>query len=148
MKTKVHALAGLLSFLCIASFWSATLVSELFLSYEAVAAVKAGIVYAFVLFIPCMIATGGTGFAMGGQGQHPQLVAKRQRMPFVALNGLLILIPSALFLNAKAGAGAFDSGFYGVQVLELLAGALNLFLMGLNIRDGMRLTGRLSRCEG
>lgn len=37
----------------------------------------------------------------------------------------------------------FDSRFYLVQGLELLTGALNLTLMGLNIRDGLRLSGRL-----
>lgn len=144
MTSKIHAIAGLVSFTCIAAFWSSTLIAELLLSPEAIAAVKAGIVSAFVLFIPCMILTGATGFAMGGQGRHPQLVAKRQRMPLIALNGLLIMIPSALLLDSKASAGELDSLFYGVQVLELLAGAVNLFLMGSNIRDGMRLTGRLA----
>lgn len=138
MKSKVHAIAGLLSFTCIAVFWSSTLVSELFLSHAAVVAVKAGIVYAFALFIPLMIMTGATGFAMGGKATQPQIVAKRRRMPLIGLNGLLILIPSALYLSSKAGAGEFDSGFYGVQFLELLAGAVNLVLMVLNIRDGMR----------
>lgn len=145
MTSKIHALAGLLSFTCIVGFWSSTLIAELLLSPEAVAAVKAGIVDAFVLFIPCMILTGATGFAMGGQGRDPRLVAKRRRMPLIALNGLLIMIPSALLLDSKASAGELDSLFYGVQVLELLAGAINLFLMGLNIRDGMHLTGRLGR---
>jgi hypothetical protein len=143
MKVKAHAIAGLLSFACIAGFWSSTLVSELALSDAVVVAVKAGIVYAFALFIPLMILTGSTGFALGGTGRHSQLLAKRHRMPLIALNGLLILVPSALFLNIKAGAGDFDHWFYGVQVVELLVGAANLFLMGLNIRDGMRLTGRL-----
>lgn len=148
MNARAHALAGLLSFLCIASFWGSTLVSEVFLSHQAVAAVKQGIVYAFAVFIPLMITTGATGFVMGGKGRHPQIVAKRRRMPFIALNGLLVLVPAALFLNSKAGAGELDRWFYGVQVLELLAGAVNLFLMGLNIRDGLRLTGRLTPRSG
>lgn len=144
MKTKVHALAGLLSCLCMAGFWGSTLVSELFLSHQAVAAVKEGIVYALVLFVPLMIMTAGTGFVLGGTGTQPQIIAKRRRMPFIALNGLLVMIPSALFLNSKAGAGAFDGWFYGVQLLELLAGAANMFLMGLNIRDGVRSSGRFA----
>jgi hypothetical protein len=144
MKTKVHALAGLLSLLCIAGFWGSTLVSELFLSHQAVAAVKQGIVYALALFIPLMMTTAGTGFVLGRAETHPQIIAKRRRMPFIALNGLLVMIPSALFLNSKASAGAFDSVFYGVQLLELLAGAANVLLMGLNIRDGIGLSGRLA----
>jgi hypothetical protein len=95
-----------------------------------------------------MIVTGATGFAMGGKSTNPRLVAKRRRMPFIALNGILVMVPAALFLNAKAGAGEFDAWFYAVQVLELVAGAVNLSLMGLNIRDGIQLTGRFARRLG
>ena len=61
-------------------------------------------------------------------------------MPLIALNGLLILVPSALFLAAKASAGAFDTAFYAVQTLELAAGAVNIWLLGVNFRDGLRMT--------
>ncbi len=142
MKLKPHAIAGLASFAFIFAFWTSTLVSELFLSHDAVASVKQAVVYAFAVFIPCMIVTGATGFAMGGKSTHPHVVAKRRRMPFIALNGILVMVPAALFLNAKAGAGEFDAWFYAVQALELVAGAVNLSLMGLNIRDGIQLTGR------
>ena len=53
---------------------------------------------------------------------------------------LMLLIPSALFLAAKARAGEFDATFYSVQVLELIAGAINISLLGLSMRDGMALT--------
>ncbi|CRI66833.1 conserved exported hypothetical protein [Thiocapsa sp. KS1] len=64
---------------------------------------------------------------------------KRRRMAFIAANGLLVLVPSALFLSFKAQAGEFDGAFFGVQALELIAGAVNLVLLGLNLRDGRRL---------
>jgi len=64
-------------------------------------------------------------------------------MPFIAANGLLVLVPCAIFLNRLASAGTFDATFYFVQALELLAGATNLTLMGMNLRDGLRLAGRL-----
>lgn len=142
MKSKVHATTGVLSFLFIATFWSSTVVSELFLSQSAVTSVKVAITYAFIAFIPCMAVTGATGFAMGGKSTVPRLVAKRRRMPVIGANGLLVLIPAALYLSIKAQAGEFDTWFYTVQGLELLAGATNLFLMGLNIRDGRQLSRR------
>jgi hypothetical protein len=43
-----------------------------------------------------------------------------------------------------ANAGRFDTLFYGVQGLELVAGAVNVVLLSLNMRDGLRLAGRLS----
>ena len=63
-------------------------------------------------------------------------------MPFIAANGLLILLPAAIFLDHWATAGTFDTKFYIVQGVELAAGAINLTLMGLNMRDGLRMTSK------
>jgi hypothetical protein len=142
MKRNVHAVAGVLAFLFIATFWTSTVVAELFLDHSAVTSVKVAITYAFIAFVPCMAITGATGFAMGGKSTFPILVAKRRRMPIIGANGLLVLIPVAIFLSIKAQAGEFDSLFYTMQVLELLAGATNLTLMGLNIRDGRQMSRR------
>jgi hypothetical protein len=64
-------------------------------------------------------------------------------MPFIAANGLLVLVPCAIVLNRWAAAGSFDTTFYVVQAIELIVGATNLTLMGLNARDGLRMAGRL-----
>ncbi|VEE06147.1 hypothetical protein [Neisseria animalis] len=112
------------------------MVAELFLSHAAVAAVKQYIVCAFVLFIPAMMAAGITGNKMGGGSRHPMIAAKRRRMPLIAANGLLVLLPCAFYLNHSAQAGRFDGVFYTVQAVELLAGAVNLMMMARNIRDG------------
>jgi len=63
----------------------------------------------------------------------------------IAANGMLILVPCAIFLDRWAAAGTFDATFYLVQGLEFLAGATNLGLMGLNIRDGLRMSGRFRK---
>lgn len=141
---KIHVVAAFAAFLFIAGFWAATVISELFLPASCVAAVKQGIAYALLVFIPVMATAGGTGFALGGQRTDVLVAAKRRRMPIIALTGLLVLVPAALFLNMKAQAGEFDSVFFLVQAIELLAGASNLTLMGMNIRDGLR----LSRSKG
>jgi len=54
-----------------------------------------------------------------------------------------VLVPCAIFLNRWAAASTFDTTFYVVQAIELLAGATNLVLMGLNVRDGLRMAGGL-----
>ncbi len=66
-------------------------------------------------------------------------------MPYIAANGILILIPSALFLASKAKAAEFDTTFYAVQALELIAGATNIALLALNMRDGLRMKGWFRR---
>lgn len=49
---------------------------------------------------------------------------------------MLILLSYAFFLNSRAAAGQFDSVFYIVQSIELIAGAANLTLLGLSMKDG------------
>ncbi len=137
---RIHLVAGLLAFALIATFWTSTVVSELFLGAAAVAAVKQAILWGMLLLIPAMAAVGGTGFRLGGKSTAPVVAGKRRRMPVIALNGILILVPSAFFLAARAGAGQFDTAFYAVQAVELVAGAVNIALMALNIRDGFALT--------
>jgi Na+/H+ antiporter NhaA len=66
-------------------------------------------------------------------------------MPWIAANGILVLGPSVLYLASKAGAGEFDSGFYAVQATELVVGVTNIALLGLNMRDGLRMKGRFRR---
>ncbi len=139
MKTRTHALAGALALLAVATFWTSTLVAELFLSGAAVARVKAGILYGMLLLVPALIVAGGSGFSLASGRSGALLAAKKQRMPFIAANGLLVLLPAAIFLQGRAADGAFDAVFYAVQAIELLAGAVNLSLLGLNLRDGLRL---------
>ncbi len=75
------------------------------------------------------------------QKQKKGLVgAKKKRMPFVAANGLLVLLPAAIYLQHLASIESFDTTFYVIQAIELAAGFTNLTLMGLNIRDGLRMT--------
>ena len=59
-------------------------------------------------------------------------------MPIIAFNGIAILIPCAIYLNILASNGTFDTVFYSIQILELLAGAINMTLMFLNIRDSKK----------
>ena len=136
---RIHGTAAFIAMLCIVTFWLSTVISELFLSHSAVATVKRAILYAFVLLVPAIMATGMTGMKLGGKSSYPPIAAKRRRMPFIAANGVLILIPCAIFLSQRAGAGIFDGVFYAVQALELLAGAVNITLMALSIRDARNL---------
>lgn len=146
MAKIVHPVAGVAAILTIATFWLSTAVSELFASHATVATVKAVIPWGFILLIPALMAVGASGFALAtGRPRAGIVGAKIKRMPLIAGNGILVLIPSALFLAVKARAGEFDGIFYTVQVLELVAGAANIALLGLNFRDGLKMTGRLRR---
>ena len=145
MKKIVHPIAGAIALVVITSFWISTVAVEVAGSREAIVWVKTAIPWGFILLVPAMAATGGTGLAMARGARGAVLAAKKRRMQIIAANGLLILIPSALFLAWKAQADAFDTGFFVVQAVELMAGATNMVLLGLNMRAGLKMTGRIGR---
>lgn len=146
MKQIIHRAAAITATLCIAIFFSSTLVVELLGSQASIATVKSLIVFpGLFILVPAIAITGGTGFSLARGRKGRLLDSKKKRMPFIGANGLLILLPAAIYLNQLAAAGSFDITFYVVQGLELAAGAINLTLMSLNIRDGLKLSGRLRK---
>ncbi|MCU7830378.1 MAG: hypothetical protein KZQ85_15045 [Candidatus Thiodiazotropha sp. (ex Myrtea sp. 'scaly one' KF741663)] len=145
MKTTLHLLGAITATLCIATFFSATLFVELFGSPETIATVKKLIVMpGLLILIPAIAMTGATGFSLGKNRKGRLVEAKKKRMPIIGANGVLVLLPAAIFLDQWAAVGAYDLKFYVVQGLELIAGAVNLTLMGMNIRDGLKMTGEIS----
>lgn len=145
IKTRIHAIAGVIGFLTILTFWLSTLVSEIFGTVADIAQVKNAILWGMIILIPSLIMTGATGASLGKRRKDPRVSAKKKRMPLIAGNGLVVLVPSAVLLAYMAGNGNFSTAFYAVQALELVVGAVNLTLMGLNIRDGFALRKPLAR---
>lgn len=145
MTRSIHPVAGAVAIATIATFWLSTALSELFASHAVIASVKTVIPWGFLLLIPALAAAGGSGLTLANGRRAGLIGAKFKRMPYIAANGILVLIPSALFLASKARAVEFDASFYAVQALELVAGATNITLLGLNMRDGLKMKGRLRR---
>ena len=143
MKPVVPATAGVVAMLTILGFWMSTAISELFLSQEAIVAVKQAILYGMLVLIPAMAASGGSGISLASGRSGCLVESKKMRMRIIAANGLLIMVPAAFFLFRKASVGEFDAVFHVVQAVELLMGVAQLLLMGLNFRDGLKLAGRL-----
>lgn len=75
---KIHPIVAVLATLCIACFWFSTVISELFLSHEAVLVVKQSILYGFILLIPSMMLTGISGMKLGGKSKNPLILAKKR----------------------------------------------------------------------
>ena len=69
MKTKIHAIAGIIGFLTIALFWTSTLYSELFTDYATIAALKAAILNGMFVLVPAMAIVGASGMSLGGKRQ-------------------------------------------------------------------------------
>lgn len=142
MKLRLHIAAGALALLLISTFWLSSVAAELFLGTAAIVTAKTGILYGMALMIPAMVTVGATGASLGQSSKLHIVAQKFKRMKIIAANGVLVLIPSAVFLAMRAQAGQFDGAFYTVQVLELLAGATNFTLLALNFHDGRKLGQR------
>lgn len=140
MLKKIHPIAGIVALITIATFWLSTVFVELLASQTGVAFVKTGILWGLLILIPALAITGGSGFKLS-QGRRVGLVAKKfKRMPLIALNGIFILVPCAIYLANKANASQFDTGFYTVQIIELIAGATNITLLIRSAYEGKKLT--------
>ena len=143
MSKTIHPVFGGVAFLMTATFWVLTVGFELVGTEAQIIAVKSSIPFGLLLLIPAMAIVGGSGHCMANGRQTGLLGTKAKRMRLIAANGMFVLVPSALFLAWKAQAGALDRAFYAVQAIELAAGAINLTLLGISIRDGLVLTRRL-----
>ncbi|PVB63074.1 hypothetical protein [Labrenzia sp. 011] len=137
MLKRLHAIAGGVALLLIILFWMSSFAVEVFGNSASIIVVKAAILWGMLALVPALAIAGASGMILG-QGWKSRLVARKQRrMRIVAANGLTILLPSAFFLALRAGDP--DGWFYAVQVLESAAGAVNVTLLGLNMRDGLAL---------
>ena len=133
----------MLAFVTILTFLSSSLAAELWGSAATIASVKQAIAWALLILVPALIATGASGFKMAGPSPKGVLANKLKRMRLIAGNGMLVLVPSVLFLAWKAAQARVRHGVHRGADRRAGGGLANLMLMGLNIRDGLRLTGRL-----
>lgn len=142
LLARSHAAAGALAFALILSFWGSSVSVELFADRPAIAAVKLAIAGCLPVLVAALATTGLTGRALAGPAPKGLVARKLTRLKLAAANGVLVLIPAAIFLALRAASAQFDLPFAIVQAVELVAGPVNLVLLGLNIRDGLRMSGR------
>lgn len=142
IKSRFHAVSGGLAMLTIATFLSATISVELLGSMQVVASVKQAILYGLAILIPAMGAAGASGFALARKPVTGLAARKLARMRIAAANGLLVLVPCAVFLASQASQGLFGTAFRTVQLIEIVAGATNLVLLSRNLRDGLAMRRR------
>ncbi len=149
MKGIIHRIAPIIAILCIALFFTSTVFVEFLGSDASIVMLKRLIVMpGLFILLPSMALTGASGVALSKLREGPLVKVKMRRMAFIAANGLLILLPAAILLERLSASGHLYGVFYLLQGLELIAGAANLTLMSLNIRDGLRLSGKLKTSYG
>ena len=143
-RTKVltaHLVATAVALLTIFSFFTASLYAEWVGEARLIVATKTAILYGLPLMMVAMPTLAITGNALAGNRSSSLIQRKRQRMKVVVINGVT-LIMLAFFLFWRAQAGQLDAWFNVAQGLELLLGATNFTLLGLNVGTGRMLSGK------
>ena len=137
----LHAASGAVALVTICAFWLSALAVEIVLAPAGTVAVRTAILYALPVLVVALAIMGGSGARLAGRSKSPIIRAKQHRMAVAAANGLLILVPSAVFLGWCAQEGDLGMTFAVVQIVELVVGATNFVLLGLNMRVGMAMRG-------
>jgi len=143
VRSRVHAIAGILGLTLITLFFTASITVELGGGEQAVTQVKLLIVFGLLVLVPSMIVTGGSGRSLIGRRSSPLIRLKQKRMIAIGTIGLGVLTPCAILLQQLSANGDFTTTFYAIQATELIGGAANITLMALNLRAGLLLTGRI-----
>ncbi len=137
---KIHLISTVIAGLTISSFFTATIISKVINDTLLIMAVKEKIFYALPILLVSMPSVGVSGIKLTGQYKSPVHVAKLKRMKMIAFNGiLLILLATYLYINSRDGVLGWY--FWIAQIVELVLGATNLFLIARNIKAGFTLKG-------
>ena len=140
VKARLHAAAGGIAMLTIVAFQAVLWRVEASGFPDAILAARVTILWGVALvLVPAMAAAGISGAVLGRGWKRPEIAAKTRRMRIIAANGLLVLLPLAIGLWWLASMGMVDARFFWLQRLEMLAGLVNLALLGMNMRAGLRL---------
>ena len=137
IAVPAHALTGTLSLVIVVTFFTASAVALVLGDAALQHSVKLAILWGLLGLVPCLAATGAAGASLTKKRRDKGTATKFLRMKAIAAIGIGILVPCAVYLGWRAVQGQGIS--YPVQYLELVAGACNITLLTLNLRDGLKL---------
>ncbi|PVW14680.1 hypothetical protein [Marixanthomonas spongiae] len=140
----VHIIATCIAVMTISCFFSFSLLAEILGNEVFIKQVKTAILYCLPILLICMPVLALSGKKLAGNSKSSIVAKKLKRMKLVAINGV-ILISLAIYLYYHAIFKTIDTTFLLIQILELLFGAINLGLIGLNIQAGLKLSGRMKK---
>jgi hypothetical protein len=140
--TRVHLTAAVGAITVITAFLAVSAVTELAGSPGEIRAVRQGIMLALPLLIACLATAGLTGRRLAGRSRSAVVRAKKLRLAAAAVVGLAVLVPCALFLAHLTAAHVAGPATTALEATELAFGSLNLSLLALNLRDGLRMRRR------
>ncbi|QUM77156.1 hypothetical protein HWV00_13440 [Moritella sp. 24] len=136
---NIHKIAASLAFILIATFQVSTILADTFATERLIADVKSTILVFVPVLMLAMMATGISANKLYTGTMKGVFKTKQTRMKIAAINGIFVLLPAAVILARWSEQGQFDTLYWTVQGIEIITGLVNLTMIGLNIRDGIRL---------
>jgi hypothetical protein len=136
---RIHVGSSIAAMTVIAIFLLSTIGAETWATDDGLAAVKQWVARLIAVLVAAMIGAAMSGQRLAGRSRNALVRRKLKRMRAVGAIGLLVLIPCAVVLARLAADHDFSSLFVVLQSVELVAGAANLTLLTLNLRDGLAL---------
>jgi hypothetical protein len=139
MNRLAHKISTTFGVILVFLFLISTVISEVFGSLETITTVKRFIMYGVLVLIPIILVATVSGQSLAGTNNHLIILKKKKRMTWIGLNTIIVLIPSAIALYFLSSAENWGIWYVTIQVLEITSGITSVILMGLNIRDGIKL---------
>jgi len=139
---KIHLAATMVAAITIVTFFTTSLTAELSGDFEIIKQVKFLILCVIPLLIVAMAVLNITGTKLAGETQNIQILAKKKRMKWMMVNGVG-LISLAVFLFYQSHYRNMNSTFILAQIAEFILGLANLILISLNVKSGLKLSGKL-----
>ena len=140
MKTLYHAAAGISSLTCLLIFLVVTINVEYSYSTSEMIAAQGVMLQTMWVYIPLIFTAGGIGYILSKERKEEIVQVKKRRMVTIIAVSLFILMPCIYALANAARYEIEGPIFSGIEILEVLSLILLIVLLGLNARDGARLT--------
>lgn len=137
---RIHLSGAVGALALISTFLVSSAVTEMAGNAADVHSLRQWIVFGLPLLIGCLAAAALTGRRLARKSRAAVIRRKQRRMQAVAALGIVVLVPCALILDALTASASVSAVVTGLELTEMLAGALNLTLLLLNVRDGRRLS--------
>lgn len=137
---KVHKVAGIIVLLTLVTFFLSTITIELLGDHEQIKWLKLFImIFAIGLIAPFTIIIGKTGKKVS-KGHDPKLLKKKSKLfKTIQRIGPFVLAPTGIVLYFMARSDSFNTVFYTIQLIELIAQLTSIVLIIIAINTGIQL---------
>ena len=137
---KVHKVAGIFVLLTLVTFFLSTIIIESLGDHEQIKWLKLLImIFALGLIAPFTIIIGKTGKKVS-KGHDPKMLKKKSKL-FKTMQriGPFVLAPTGIALYFMARSDSFNTVFYTIQLIELIAQLTSIVLIIIAINTGIQL---------